>query len=105
MRRGGNALTALAFALVGVAALTGWLFNSDMQKQGRWPIVTPTAPAHGWGHDRGALLAVLMQASYTGWLFMLYPATSPEQGLVWQTAFAVALWVVVAVVVASTAHR
>ena len=46
------------------------------------------------------LLAVLMHASYTGWLFVLYPATSFEQGLVWQTAIAIALWTAVAVVFA-----
>ncbi|HYN61319.1 MAG TPA: CPBP family glutamic-type intramembrane protease [Rubrivivax sp.] len=51
------------------------------------------------------LLAVLMHASYTGWLLTLYPATSLEQGLVWQTAFALALWVVVAVVMTGRAGR
>ena len=50
-------------------------------------------------NTQSLLLAVLMHASYTGWLFVLYPATSFEQGLVWQTAFALALWVVVAVAV------
>ena len=44
-----------------------------------------------------------MHASYTGWLFTLYPATSLEQGLVWQTAFALALWVMVAVVMTGRA--
>jgi hypothetical protein len=39
-----------------------------------------------------------MHASYTGWLLVLYPATSFEQGLVWQSAFAVALWLVVAMI-------
>ena len=45
------------------------------------------------------LLAVLMHASYTGWLFVLFPATSFEQGLEWQTTLAVALWLAVAVVI------
>ncbi len=60
-----------------------------------------------YANTQSLLLAVLMHASYTGWLFVLYPATSVEQGLVWQTAFAVALWVVAAVVVAVArfAHR
>jgi membrane protease YdiL (CAAX protease family) len=58
-----------------------------------------------YANTQSLLLAVLMHASYTGWLFVLYPATSFEQGLVWQTAFAVGLWVVVAVVVAGSAHR
>ena len=51
------------------------------------------------------LLAVLMHASYTGWLLTLYPTTSLAQGLVWQTAFAVALWVMVAVVMTGLAVR
>ena len=60
-----------------------------------------------YANTQSLLLAVLMHASYSGWLFALYPATSLEQGLVWQTAFAVALWVVVAVAVAVArfAHR
>ena len=51
-----------------------------------------------YAHTQSLLLAILMHASYTGWLLALYPATSFEQGLVWQAAFAVALWVVAAVV-------
>ena len=60
-----------------------------------------------YANTQSLLLAVLMHASHTGRLFVLYPATSFEQGLVWQTAFAVALWAVVAVVVAVArfAHR
>ena len=58
-----------------------------------------------YANTQSLLLAVLMHASYTGWLFVLYPATSLEQGLVWQTAFAVALWVVVAVVIAGFVRR
>ena len=45
------------------------------------------------------LLAVLMHASYTGWLFVLFPATSFEQSLAWQITLAAALWLVVAVVI------
>ena len=58
-----------------------------------------------YANTQSLLLAVLMHASYTGWLFVLYPATSFQQGLVWQTAFAVSLWIVVAVVLAGFAHR
>lgn len=50
-----------------------------------------------YSNTRSLLLAILMHASYTGWLFVLYPATSSVQDLVWQTTFAVALWVMVAV--------
>ena len=53
-----------------------------------------------YANTQSLLLAVLMHASDSGWLFVLYPAISLEQGLVWQTAFAFALWVVVAVAVA-----
>ena len=42
------------------------------------------------------MLAMLMHASYTGWLLVLYPATSYEQRLIWQTAFAFVLWLIVA---------
>ena len=58
-----------------------------------------------YANTQSLLLAVLMHASYTGWLFVLYPATSLEQGLVWQTALAVALWVVVAAVMVVLARR
>lgn len=51
------------------------------------------------------LLAVLMHAGYTDWLFVLFPATSFEQSLVWQTAFAAGLWVAVAVVLRRSAPR
>lgn len=56
-----------------------------------------------YANTQSLLLAVLMHASYTGWLFVLYPDTSLGQGLVWQTAFAVALWVVVFTVATLTA--
>ncbi|MEO7255342.1 MAG: CPBP family intramembrane glutamic endopeptidase [Casimicrobium sp.] len=49
-------------------------------------------------HTESLLLAVLMHASYTGWLFVLFPATSFEQGLAWQSTLAAALWLVVVVV-------
>jgi hypothetical protein len=58
-----------------------------------------------YANTQSLLLAVLMHASYTGWLFVLYPATSLEQGLVWQTGSTVALWVAVAVVMTGRAGR
>jgi membrane protease YdiL (CAAX protease family) len=58
-----------------------------------------------YANTQSLLLAVLMHASYTGWLLTLYPATSLEQGLVWQTGFALALWVMVAVVMTGRAGR
>ena len=58
-----------------------------------------------YANTQSLLLAVLLHASYTGWLLTLYPTTSLEQGLVWQTAFAVALLIVVAVVMTGLAVR
>ena len=40
-----------------------------------------------------------------GWLFVLYPATSMVQGLVWQTGFTMVLWVAVAGVMTGRAGR
>ena len=51
-----------------------------------------------YAHTDSLLLAVLMHAGYTGWLFVLLPATSFEQGLIWQAGFAVSLWLAAAVV-------
>ena len=57
-----------------------------------------------FAHTQSLLLAVLMHASYTGWLIVVFPATSGTQGLAWQTAFAALLWVAAAVVFAGAAH-
>ena len=51
-----------------------------------------------FAQTRSLLLAVLMHASYTGWLLAVFPAASARQGLVWQAAFATLLWIAVAVV-------
>ena len=58
-----------------------------------------------YANTQSLSLAMLMHASYTGWLLVLYPATSFEQGMVWQTAFALVLWLIVAVVIAGFGHR
>lgn len=55
-----------------------------------------------FAHTRSLLLAVLMHASYTGWLMVVFPETSVTQGLLWQIAFAALLWAMVAVVMAQT---
>jgi uncharacterized protein len=52
-----------------------------------------------YAHTRSLLLAILMHASYTGWLLVLYPSTTFEQGLVWQALFAAGLWLAVAMLV------
>ena len=53
-----------------------------------------------YAHTQSLLLAVLMHASYTGWLLVLYPSTSFRQGLVWQGTFAAMLCVAVTVIYA-----
>ena len=58
-----------------------------------------------YAHTQSLLLAVLMHASYTGWLLVIYPATSLRQGFVWETALAVTLWVAVAVTFSGFVHR
>ena len=52
-----------------------------------------------FARTQSLLLAVLMHASYTGWLMVLFPATSFRQGLAWQTTLAAALWLMVVVVI------
>jgi membrane protease YdiL (CAAX protease family) len=56
-----------------------------------------------YANTQSLLLAVLMHASYTGWLLTLYPNSSLEQGLFWQAVFALAMWVMVAVVMTGLA--
>lgn len=42
---------------------------------------------------RAPLLGVLMHASYTGWLLCLSPALTVAEGLLWQSLFALLMWV------------
>lgn len=51
-----------------------------------------------YANTGSVLLGILMHAGYTGSLFVLFPETSQEQSLLWQSAFAAALWLMVAVV-------
>lgn len=48
-----------------------------------------------YARTRSVLLAMLMHASYTGWLLVLYPSTTFEHGLVWQALLALGLWLAV----------
>ena len=52
----------------------------------------------GYARTQSLLLAMLMHASFTGWLLALYPGTSFAQGLLWQAVFAAMLWLMVAVI-------
>ena len=51
-----------------------------------------------YSHTQSLLLAILMHASFTGSLLVLVPVVSAALGFYWQSAFAAALWAVVAVV-------
>ena len=81
-----------------------------------WPLeftivylatLTPYRMLMTWvyGNTRCLLVAILMHASFTGWLLVLFPATSLAQSLFWQAGLAVALWSVVAAVLVSNARR
>jgi uncharacterized protein len=52
-----------------------------------------------YANTKSLLLAVLMHAAYTGWLLVLLPATSLQQSLLWQSAFAAGVWVAVALAI------
>jgi len=58
-----------------------------------------------YAHTQSLLLAVLMHASYTGWLLVLNPATSIKQALARQTFLSAALWAVVAVILSPSKPR
>lgn len=49
-----------------------------------------------YSHTQSLVLAIVMHASFTGWLLVLFPSTSPMLGLFWQSLFALALWAAVA---------
>jgi len=49
-----------------------------------------------YAKTQSVLLAMLMHASFTAWLLVLYPGTSFAQGLLWQAVFAAMLWLAVA---------
>jgi len=57
-------------------------------------MLTPYRILMTWvyANTKSVFLGALMHASYTGWLLALFPATSPAQSLIWQSAFAAALW-------------
>ena len=58
-----------------------------------------------YSNTKSLLVAILMHASFTGWLLVLFPTTSLTQSLYWQSAFALALWGMVAVVLRGPAVR
>jgi membrane protease YdiL (CAAX protease family) len=65
--------------------------------------LTPYRMLMTWVYSRtqSLLLAMLMHATFTGWLLVLFPATSLTQSLFWQSAFALTLWGMMAVVLRS----
>jgi uncharacterized protein len=54
-----------------------------------------------YSNTHSLLVAQLMHASYTGWLYVLSPAVSFDRGLLWQGIFAASLWAIVAIVFAA----
>ncbi len=60
--------------------------------------LTPYRALMTWvsANTRSTFPAILMHASYSGWLLVLFPATSLTQSLVWQSAFAVMFWLAAA---------
>jgi uncharacterized protein len=54
-----------------------------------------------YSNTQSLLVAQLMHASYTGWLYVLSPAVSFDRGLLWQGIFAASLWAIVAIVFAA----
>jgi hypothetical protein len=48
-----------------------------------------------YSHTQSLLLAVLMHASYTGWLLILVPIVSATQYIIWSSTLALVLWAVV----------
>jgi len=69
--------------------------------------LTPYRMLMTWvfARTRSLLLAILMHASFTGWLMVLFPATEGLQSLAWQAGFAVILWLLVAAVFAARRAR
>lgn len=68
-----------------------------------WPLefaivylatLTPYRVLMTWvfSHTQSLFLAILMHASFTGWLLVLFPATSFQQNLYWQSILALTLW-------------
>ncbi len=58
-----------------------------------------------YAKTQSLLLAMLMHASFTGWLLVLDPGTSFAQGLLWQAVFAAMLWLTVALVLTRDAAQ
>lgn len=52
-----------------------------------------------YANTESVLIAALMHAGYTGWLLVLSPAVSVQQGLVWQATFAAVLWMLAGTIV------
>lgn len=80
-----------------------------------WPVefavvylatLTPYRMLMTWvySNTESLLLAVIMHASFTGWLLVLFPAAAPAQNLLWQSMFALALWLAVGIALRANAH-
>jgi hypothetical protein len=78
-----------------------------MSRFGSIATLTPYRILMTWvnAKTKSVLLAVLMHASYTGWLLAVFPATSPSQSLNWQTAYAALLWLAAAAALGNFARK
>lgn len=62
--------------------------------------LTPYTMLMTWvfARTQNLLLSILLHASFTGWLMVLFPATEATQSLAWQAGFAMILWLLVVAV-------
>jgi len=79
-------------------------FRYNIETMGiAWPLefaivylatLTPYRMLMTWvySHTESLLLAIVMHASFTGWLLVLFPMTSFQQTLFWQSVLALTLW-------------
>jgi uncharacterized protein len=58
-----------------------------------------------YSHSQSLFLAILMHASFTGWLLVLFPATSFPQNLLWQSLLALTLWGAAVMVLCRESNR
>jgi hypothetical protein len=58
-----------------------------------------------YSHTQSLLLAILMHASFTGWLLAAFPKTSFMQSLAWQSVLALTHWGAAVMVLRSTLVR
>jgi uncharacterized protein len=107
LERKSIAITGLTLGVTwaGWHLLVDFRYNFGAMK-GLWPLefaivylatLTPYRILMTWVYSQtqSLLLAVLMHASYTGWLLILVPIVSATQYIIWSSTLALVLWAVV----------